>query len=69
MSEWQPIETAPLDADRIIGWSKHGGQLMYEPHRYGSNLQFHMWRALYDEYLLAFDPTHWRPLGADPDGT
>ena len=69
MGDWQPIETAPLDTGRIIGWNEFDGQLMYEPYRYGSNRQFHMWRAIYDDEGLAFGPTHWKPLGPGPDGT
>ena len=69
MGEWQPIETAPRDGTRILGWNKYDGQLIYEKYMYGSNRQFQAWRAIYDTEGLAEDPTHWKPLGPNPDGT
>jgi hypothetical protein len=63
---WQPIESAPRDGTRILGWNKWDGVLVYEPYRYGSNGQFEGWRSPLDHEDTFDFPTHWQPLPSTP---
>lgn len=69
--EWRPIESAPRDGERIIGfdrgdhfichWCDCSGASAVNP-RYG-------WGTKYDHGCMAYDeeaPTHWMPLPEDP---
>ena len=68
MSDWQPIETAPKDGERIllawgidaieIGWWKHNGRTQRSYFAIDHEM---------DDYELADDqPTHWMPLPLPP---
>jgi len=57
--EWQPIETAPTDGTRILG---------YTALRYGSFMGV-IWRGLphwQSAERGVVDPTHWMPLPKPP---
>lgn len=65
MSEWQPIETAPKDGTKVLGWD--GGTMTtvewYELGGYWSLLAVGAW-AEDSEWV----PTHWMPLPEPPTG-
>ena len=67
MAEWMPIESAPRDGQKILGWNKWDGVLVFERYRYGSNDRFEGWRAVYDCEDFAGPPTHWMPLPEPPE--
>lgn len=69
MAEWMPIESAPRDGRRILGWNKWEGALVFEPYQYGSNGKFDGWRVPYDDENYAAFPTHWMPLPEPPKET
>lgn len=62
-SQWQPIETAPKDGERILGWCQVEADVVY-------------WRRVNGEHRWMSDaavdfgghetPTHWMPLPPDP---
>lgn len=58
MSEWQPIETAPRDGERLLAYDP-----VYQPHT------FECWANMdgglfywTDDCDSEPEPTHWRPL-------
>jgi hypothetical protein len=61
VSEWQPIDTAPKDGDRILIFGKWDGVVsarwIGEPHN--------IW--LIEPGSVARDPTHWMPLPEPPN--
>ena len=66
--EWQPIETAPKDGTRIIGYFPEEGyelpmvmQCVFDD----GDWQFDVWAAPADRPAL---PTRWMPLPAAPKG-
>lgn len=67
MTEWQPIETAPKDADIQLGgpgWVRHGYWDKYEKvHGAWTSGRVSSWG--YEEVEL-LDPTHWMPLPEPP---
>lgn len=73
MSEWQPIETAPKDGSRIIGWVGEIVTLDYVPPcRIGSKGHIHIPEQWVQESdsgrCTPFMPTHWMPLPSPPTG-
>jgi hypothetical protein len=67
MSEWQPIETAPLDGTDILVWGPHGhGCLVVgfddEPEHPGFP-----WITLDGRQYPPAAFSHWMPLPATPD--
>ena len=61
-SEWQPIETAPKDMTRVLGYVEESVVVMwwfsYSSHDYGC------WETVDGESEV--DPTHWMPLPKPP---
>jgi hypothetical protein len=66
VAEWMPIESAPRDGRRILGWNKIDGMSVFEPYQYGANGRFDGWRAAFDSFAIADFPTHWMPLPEPP---
>lgn len=77
-SEWQPIETAPTDGTRVLGWNGTEVSVMcHEQYRDG-RLGHWAWEADLDEggYATELDHrsgtqlsptvTHWQPLPTPP---
>ena len=70
MSEWKPIETAPKDGTRILGWD--GCEVVtldYQPpYRYPEHLEYkEIWYQESDSGRASvFYPTHWMPLPEPP---
>lgn len=68
MTEWQPIETAPMDGTKIlvVNWDGH----IYEAQRDGDYWNF----PFADQHGcgccggVSDDPTHWMPLPELPEG-
>jgi hypothetical protein len=62
MSTWQPIETAPKDMTRVLGYVEESVVVMwwftYSSHDYGC------WETVDGESEV--DPTHWMPLPNPP---
>lgn len=61
--QWQPIETAPRDGTRILGYddsglSDAGGIAIIR-----WSVEGQLW---WDETLDLFTPTHWQPLPTPP---
>jgi len=77
MSQWQPIETAPMDGTHIIGYipvkSNRGGVvgIFFEPEYQRKFLGIDiphggLWRYSCHEQVIA-EPTHWMSLPNPPD--
>lgn len=62
---WQPIETAPKDGTRILGWSSGDGVCIVA---FGDTPRRTRW---YENHPLGRlpikQPTHWMPLPAPPE--
>jgi hypothetical protein len=67
MSEWQPIETAPRDATRILGWSIDDVRAVWwwESH-WLDGRDRGGWMTDDSEYYERTEPTHWHPLPDPP---
>lgn len=65
MSEWQPIETAPKNGQRILLWG-----LQYVMPVTGSQyFEVNGWRIQPGMNALKNQPTHWMPLPRPPEKT
>lgn len=69
MSEWQPIETAPKDGSRILGWakSKNGSDdlrlvIFWDQ----TSPEGARWIVAFNAFWH-FEPTHWMPLPEPPE--
>lgn len=62
MNEWQPIETAPKDGERIIAWWPIGKVIIAHYERGGWESDA-MWER---RNLLIPDLTNWMPLPKPP---
>lgn len=67
MSEWQPIETAPKDGSNILAFFPDLGQMVASYNKHDDVNNAGGWAVGFDNY--GDPPTHWKPLGPDPDGT
>jgi hypothetical protein len=61
-SDWQPIETAPVDGTEIFAWDGKGVKVAW----------CYEGRWIYDDemespYLTHWHPTHWQPLPGPPN--
>ena len=67
---WQPIETAPKDGTRFVGFSKtHGQHECFIPRNVA---HYKRVTAIYgartsNSNSVWFSPTHWKPLGPAPE--
>ena len=77
--EWQPIETAPKDGARFLGYGRHGekphpgaGKGVEPGDHWWGIIGWDVWRP---NHIWVFskdgaptwsEPTHWRPLPAPP---
>lgn len=70
MSEWQPIESAPLDSDGIdlFGWIDYDHIEMRLTDCEFIDGAWHYFCAGEMKHVdtIGFHPTHWMPLPADP---
>jgi hypothetical protein len=75
MSEWQPIETAPKDGTKMLGWAPH--KLINDPKFRVVTMWWKdtKWRGVgapafdwcsTESGSLIGDPTHWMPLPEPP---
>jgi hypothetical protein len=76
MSEWQPMDTAPRDGTRVLGFGESAGEIngpsgemeievmAYDSPR--TDYAGYEWRIAGDAYANWFKPTHWQPLPAPP---
>lgn len=62
-NEWQPIETAPKDASRILIYDDEFGRGIVYWH-----LNRKCWCSDEDSILDYWEPTHWQPLPEVPKG-
>lgn len=63
--EWQPIATAPIDADApVLGVDKHGN--IASIYRWEEGGEWHLWCAGTHSEDSDFEPTHWMPLPLQP---
>jgi hypothetical protein len=64
MTEWQPIETAPVDNSPVLLWDRE----RYVVGRHAAHYTLNAWVVGYDEggAILADNPTHWHPLPDPP---
>lgn len=69
MSEWQPIETAPLNGTSVLLW-QNGRWITgrWRGEHYGEVLRWDMgnWQSSDGIDLLYQPPTHWMPLPPPP---
>jgi hypothetical protein len=69
--EWQPIETAPKDGTRILGWSSDARRVL--PIRWqGPPKTPADWPSGWRDdtlFLYSKDVTHWMPLPPAPSST
>lgn len=69
MSDWQPIETAPMDATPVLLW-QNGRRITgrWMPRFYGEVLRWDMgnWQSSDGFDLFYQPPTHWMPLPEPP---
>lgn len=61
MSAWQPIDTAPKDGTRIMGWDSGGHFIVFTLH----------WSSKYDCWMTECEQwtgnvKHWQPLPEPP---
>jgi hypothetical protein len=61
--EWQPIETAPRDGTRVLGWCAEWSA----PNTI--HLGSRGWESAYELGPFMYQPTHWMPLPSTPDAT
>lgn len=68
--DWQPIETAPKDGTRFIGWNKaHGLHECFVPE---NTRHYKRVTAIYgartsNSNTVWFSPTNWMPLPEPPN--
>ena len=69
MSEWQPIETAPKDGTKCIGYRDGRVSIVYHGEYYSNQFVWFTGRTLptMNAEPECFDPTHWMPF-APPEG-
>lgn len=75
MSDWQPIETAPRDDRRILGYFPHHGnieRIWWNDDRYAKKPRpfwnnSHDWSRTSDARRK--QPTHWMPFPEPPEDT
>lgn len=63
--QWQPIETAPKDGQRVIIYCDHGVEIGWYEHKikYGS-----VWTTECCENFGGYEnPSHWMPLPIPPE--
>lgn len=67
MSEWQPIETAPKDAEVLIAEIVRGFYVVGEA-RYHHDAECWLWAGTdpSDHWAEPLYPTHWMPLPEPP---
>lgn len=69
-SEWQPIETAPMDATFIIGWSNEFSNpsvfLWTCLHQWDDPKDVFGWVMAEGDWSCGFELTHWMPLPKPP---
>jgi hypothetical protein len=69
MSEWRPIDSAPMDGSFVLVYARD--DQCYEP---GDQTQWvaqfgdGRWWYEDNEYAVDPQPTHWQPLQEPPDG-
>jgi len=73
---WRPIETAPRDGTWILGYGEDAGEV-FGPRGHLSQqvIQYtgagdypgYEWQMHSHQYACWFKPTHWKPLGKDPE--
>lgn len=80
VAEWQPIETAPKDGTRILGWCAEFGARETKMNFYGEGSIGHAnwksgkgpresgwdWTEPKNGWGLNWNPTHWMPLPTPP---
>lgn len=63
---WQPIETAPKDGSKLLGWeppdSIYTSPVLYAVCWWSGN----GWVRDGDDFDLVVEPTHWMPLPEPP---
>ncbi len=65
--EWQPIETAPKDGTRFIGWNRENRKRKTW-HGKVSHVPIYGWCWGRDvEDIDLWNPTHWKPLQNIPE--
>ena len=80
MSEWQPIETAPKDETKFLGWNKDFGarETYYRFYGEGSSARVeyekgfgprgsYEWHEPQSGWLSSWKPTHWMRLPKPPE--
>ena len=68
--DWQPIETAPTDGTAVLCWPFNYSSLFEGKAEPEIVIGFFSEDDWWCESTVAktFDPTHWRPLPAPPEG-
>ena len=63
--EWQPIDTAPKDGTRILGWCETSADICYRENKFGVG---DVWMTDSCADFGGYEtPTHWMPLPPPPD--
>ena len=62
MSEWKPIETAPKDGARFIGWKRNENIKRITWHGKASHVPLYGWCHGRVEDVDMWQPTHWKPF-------
>lgn len=67
-ANWQPIETAPKDGTRVLGWDGESGWYSCEFEKLeGAWVAVPFSISGWDPHHVS--PTHWMPLPEPPDDT
>ena len=68
-NEWQPIETAPRDEVKIIGYCSDRVSLIYHSEYYTNKFVWFTGQTYpgMNAQPVTFDPTHWMPLPTPPN--
>lgn len=68
MSAWQPIETAPKDGTRILGYASSGHGWYYMVVVQYNAEEARPWLEADGEGYHRYNVTHWMPLPEPPSG-
>lgn len=63
MTKWQPIETAPRDWTKVVGYD---GNIAADINWSGIVIDGPRWWVCHNDILSSMSPTHWMPLPEPP---
>lgn len=66
MTDWQPIETAPLDGTQIMLWSSVNGAIIAQWSPRPAFWDTGFASEMDGDPIEVIDPTHWMPLPKPP---